>query len=36
MTQLLEQAFDEASQRPHDLQDAIAAIVLAELAAQQS
>lgn len=35
MTHLLKKAFDEASQHPQDLQDAIAAIVLAELAAQQ-
>ncbi len=35
MTQLLKEAFDEASRHPQDLQDAIAAIVLAELAAQQ-
>ena len=35
MTQLLKKAFDEASRRPQDIQDAIAAIVLAELAAEQ-
>ncbi len=35
MTHLLKKAFDEAAQHPRDLQDAIAAIVLAELAAQQ-
>ena len=35
MTRLLKKAFDEASQHPQDLQDAIAAIVLAEIAAQQ-
>ncbi len=35
MTQLLKKAFDEASHHPEDLQDTIAAIVLAELAAQQ-
>ncbi len=35
MTQMLKRAFDEASRHPQDLQDTIAAIVLAELAAQQ-
>ncbi len=35
MTQLLKKAFDEASRHAEDLQDAIATIVLAELAAQQ-
>ncbi len=35
MTLMLKKAFDEASRHPQDLQDAIATIVLAELAAQQ-
>ncbi len=35
MTHLLQKAFDEVSQRPKDLQDTIAAIVFAELAAEQ-
>ncbi len=35
MTQMLKKAFDEASRHPQELQDAIAAIVLAELAAEQ-
>ena len=35
MTHLLKRAFDEASRHPRELQDAIAAIVLAELASQQ-
>ncbi len=35
MTHLLKKAFDEASRHPQDLQDAIAAIVLAEVAAQR-
>ncbi len=35
MTQMLKKAFDEASRHSQELQDAIAAMVLAELAAQQ-
>lgn len=35
MTQMLKRAFDEASRRPVALQDAIAALVLAELASEQ-
>ncbi len=35
MTRMLKKAFDEASLHPRDFQDAIAAIVLAEVAAQQ-
>jgi len=35
MTQMLKRAFDEASRRPEALQDAIAALVLAELASEQ-
>jgi hypothetical protein len=35
MTQMLKRAFDEASQGPEALQDAIAVLVLAELASEQ-
>lgn len=35
MTRLLEQAFAEASRLPQDKQDAIAAIVLSELASER-
>lgn len=35
MTQLLKRAFDKASQGPEALQDAIAALILAELESEQ-